>query len=234
LTIKLPNKNKAFQHENDFYLTCTNQRINKIISHYELFKKTLSIPGAIIECGVYKGSSLIRFATFRDIFSDPSAKKIIGFDSFTEYPEPNLPNDKLHKKNFTEAAGKDCISKRQLLSILSAKGISNIELIEGNIIKTVPDYIKRHPELRISLLHLDCTVYKPTLVALENFYDRVISDGIILLNGYGKENVEGETDAVDDFFATEGAAGVSQNCSIRRLPFAYSPCYIVKKDILGI
>ena len=104
---------------------------------------------------------------------------------------------------------------------------SNTELIEGNIIKTVPDYVKQHPELRISLLHLDCTVYKPTLVALENFYDKMLQGGIILLNGYGKENVEGETDAVEDFFELECPR-------IRRLPFAFSPCYIVKKDILGI
>ncbi len=228
MTIRLPDINQAFQFENNFYLTCANQRINKVISHYELFKKTLPIPGAIVECGVYKGSSLIRFATFRDIFSDSSAKKVIGFDTFTEYPEPDSPNDKLHRKNFTEAAGKDCISKRQLLSIFLAKGISNIELIEGDIIKTVPDYVKKHPELRISLLHLDCTVYKPTLVALENFYDRVLQGGIILLNGYGKEGVEGETDAVEEFFSTGGVI------AIRRLPFAYSPCYIVKKDILGI
>jgi len=234
VTIKLPDINQTFQHENDFYLSCSNQRINKIISHYELFKKTLSVPGAIIECGVFKGASLIRFATFRDIFSDPSAKKIIGFDSFTEYPEPNSSNDKAQKKALVEASGKDCISKRQLLGIFGAKGIDNVELIEGNIIKTVPDYVKKYPELRISLLHLDVTVYEPTLVALENFYDRVLQGGIILLNGYGKEGVEGETDAVDDFFATEGAVGVSQNCSIRRLPFAYSPCYIVKKDILSI
>ena len=225
--IKLPDINKAFQYENSFYLTCANQRINKIISHYELFKKTLDVPGAIVECGVYKGASLIRLATFRDTFSNPSAKKIIGFDSFSKYPEPNLPSDKTHKKQFAEGAGEDCISKQQLLDIFSMKGITNIELVEGNIIKTVPDYAKEHPELRISLLHLDCTIYQPTLTALENFYDRILPNGLLLLNGYGKEGIEGETNAVDDFFATGGIP-------IRRLPWTYSPCYIVKKDILSI
>ncbi len=222
MTIKLPDINKAFQYENNFYLTCANQRINKIISHYELFKKTLAIPGAIVECGVYKGSSLIRFATFRDTFSDANAKKVIGFDTFSEYPEPDSPGDKAHMEEFTEGAGKDCISREQLLAIFSAKGINNIELVEGDIIKTVPSYAKQHPELKISLLHLDCTVYKPTLIALENFYDRIIRGGLILLNGYGKEGIEGETDAVDDFFDTERPR-------IRKLPFSFSPCYIKKE-----
>ena len=219
--IKLPDTNKAFQYENSFYLTCANQRISKIISHYELFKKTLRIPGHIVECGVFRGASLIRFATFRDIFSDPSAKKINGFDTFSEYPEPNLPGDKTHMRQFAQGAGKDCISKQQLLDIFSAKGISNVELIEGNILETIPSYAKQHPELRISLLHLDVTVYKPTLVALENFYDRLLPGGLVLLNGYGKEGIEGETDAVEDFFDIECPR-------IHKLPFAFSPCYIKK------
>ena len=220
--IKLPDINKAFQYENSFYLTCANQRINKVISHYELFKKTLNIPGAIVECGVYKGASLIRLATFRNIFSDPSAKKIIGFDSFTEYPEPDSPGDKAHMKQFAEGAGRDCISKQQLLGIFSAKGINNIELIEGNILETVPDYADQHPELKISLLHLDVTAYQPTLIALENFYDRLLPGGLVLLNGYGKEGIEGETEAVDDFFGIEPPV-------IHKLPFSFSPCYIKKE-----
>ena len=102
------------------------------------------------------------------------------------------------------------------------KGINNVELIEGNIVKTVPNYAKQHPELRLSLLHLDCTVYEPTLVALENFYDRLLPGGLLLLNGYGKEGIEGETKAVDDFFGIECPR-------IRKLPFAFSPCYIRKE-----
>ena len=102
------------------------------------------------------------------------------------------------------------------------KGIVNVELIEGNIINTVPDYISKHPELKISLINLDCTIYEPTLTVLKNFYDRILPGGILLLNGYGKENIEGETNAVDDFFGTS-------EILINKLPFSFSPCYIVKK-----
>ena len=180
------------------------------------------MPGAIVECGVFRGASLIRLATFRDIFSNPSAKKIIGFDTFSEYPEPDLPSDKIHMEQFAKGAGKDCITKPQLISVFVRKGISNIELIEGNIIETVPSYAKQHPELRISLLHLDCTAYRPTLVALENLYDRLLPGGLVLLNGYGKEGIEGETGAVDDFFDIKPPM-------IHKLPFAFSPCYIQKE-----
>ena len=60
--------------ENYFYLNSDISRINKIICHYEIFKKTLNIPGSIVECGVFKGVSLIRFLNFRDLLKKNSKK----------------------------------------------------------------------------------------------------------------------------------------------------------------
>jgi len=37
------------------------------------------LPGSIVECGVFKGASLARFAMFRDLFGGPYAKPIIGW-----------------------------------------------------------------------------------------------------------------------------------------------------------
>ena len=37
------------------------------IAHWEIYKKTINVPGDIVEVGVFKGLSLLRWATFRDI-----------------------------------------------------------------------------------------------------------------------------------------------------------------------
>ncbi len=60
--ITLPDFQKAFEYENNFYLSCDNTRLSKILAHYELFKMARELPGAIVECGVFKGTSLVRFA----------------------------------------------------------------------------------------------------------------------------------------------------------------------------
>ena len=221
--IKLPDFNKAFFYENSFYLTCVNQRLSKTLALYELFKRTLDIPGTIMECGVFRGATLIRLATFRDLFSDPQAKKVIGFDTFDGYPEATLPVDKQARDNFIEEAGKSAISKKQLLGIFASKGIANVELIEGDIVKTAPQYAARHPSLKISFLYMDCTIYEPTFIALKSFYKSIVSGGLLVLNGYGKEGVSGggETKAVDDFFG-------KSSIHFRRLPFSFSPCYLIK------
>jgi hypothetical protein len=73
--INLPNFESTFEYENNFYLSCDNSRIAKLLAHYELYKMVSNLPGAIVECGVFKGTSLTRFATFRDLFSNSHAKK---------------------------------------------------------------------------------------------------------------------------------------------------------------
>ena len=68
--IEISSNNLAFEHENGFYLTCQSSRIGKLLAHYELFNLVKHLPGSLIECGVYKGASLARFAMFRHLFEN--------------------------------------------------------------------------------------------------------------------------------------------------------------------
>ena len=61
--------------ENNFYLHSDISRLNKTLCQFELFKKTVNLRGDIIECGVFKGSSLIRLLTFRDLLTKNNKKK---------------------------------------------------------------------------------------------------------------------------------------------------------------
>jgi len=54
--IPLPDFEKAFDYENNFYLSCDMTRISKILAHYELFKLVNQVPSAIVECGVLSKS----------------------------------------------------------------------------------------------------------------------------------------------------------------------------------
>jgi len=85
--MKYENKN-AFDYENGFYLTSDIYRLGNILSHYELYKKIVHVPGDIVECGVFKGGSLIQFASFRELLENEKSRKIIGFDAFGSFPAP--------------------------------------------------------------------------------------------------------------------------------------------------
>ena len=114
--IKLPNLHRPFDYENNFYLSCDNSRIGKIIAHYELFKLSSNTPGCIIECGVFKGISLVKFATFLKLLKK-SNKKIIAFDAFGKHPTTKISSDHKRRKELL-SHGNEAISEKQLLKVL--------------------------------------------------------------------------------------------------------------------
>ena len=67
--IKLPDFEKKFDYENNFYLSCDATRLNKPLAHYELFKQVKDLEGDFVECGVFKGISFIRFAIYRQLMN---------------------------------------------------------------------------------------------------------------------------------------------------------------------
>lgn len=218
--MQLPDFSRAWEYENNFYLSCDATRMSKLLAHYELLRSVAGLPGAIVECGVFKGASLARFAMFRDLFGNAYAKQIIGFDAFGAFPETAFEADIEHREKFVEMAGDSGVSVAQLEEVLRHKGLQdNIELIAGDINETVPAYAARNPELRISLLNLDTDIYEPAVTVLEHLYPRIVRGGVLILDDYG--TWPGETAAADEYFA-------GQDVTIEKLPFAMTPCYVRK------
>lgn len=189
--------NKCFEYENSFYLTSHVNRIGKLLAQYELYKLILELPGQVVECGVFKGVSLIRWATFRDLIENAYSRQIIGFDTFGKFPAGSNPVEQSYIDRFTSEAGEFSLSTRKLQRILDHKKLYNISLVEGDIKETIPAYIQKYPHFKIALLHIDTDTYHPAATALKYFYDAIVPGGIIALDDYG--TFPGETQAVDDF-----------------------------------
>lgn len=215
-------ENKCFDYENGFYLTSEPYRMGNILSHYEIYKRILELPGDVVELGVFKGSSLIQFCTFRELLENEKARKIVGFDAFGEFPSiENCESDVKFVNKWNESFKDEFVSQEELYLSLKHKKIENVELVKGDIRETLPEYLSKYPYTKISLLHIDVDVYEPSKLGLELLYDRVVTGGIILLDDYG--TVEGETQAVDEFFK-------GKECKIQKLRLSHTkPAYIVKK-----
>lgn len=211
---------KRFDYENGFYLMSDISRIGKILTHYELYKMIINLPGNVIELGVFKGSSLIRFATYRELFENTNSRKIIGFDMFGEFPDTNYEDDKKIRQKFITEAGQG-LSIDELQECFNYKNINNIELIKGDINKTLPQYVEKNPQLRVSLLHIDTDIYEPAKTALNYLYDKIVRGGVIIFDDYA--TFPGETKAVDEFFK-------DKDIILRKFPFSHNiPTYIIKK-----
>lgn len=213
---------RVWDYENGFYLTSPAVRIGKLLTQYELYKTIVGLPGVVVECGVYKGASLIRWATFREFLESAHTRRIVAFDAFGKFPVSGDSLDVEFIERF-EAEGGLGIPASELARVLERKGFTNCELVEGDILETVPRYVAAHPELKIALLHIDVDVYEPTMVCLRHFYERVVRGGLIVLDDYAM--VAGETAAVDDFFA-------SRDVVIEKLVISHRSTHVRKGDKL--
>ena len=189
-----------FKSYNDLIESNNFERLQKIFTRYDMFKKIVDIPGDIVECGVFKGTGQIFWLKLLRIFDEHSMKKVIGFDTFNYFPKSILKYEKKEAKKFIKESGYQGVSVKEINNKIKRIGLEErSELIKGDIVKSSAKYVKNNKGFRISLLNLDLDTYEGTKAALENFYPLVSKNGIIIFDEYGKRGW-GETDAVDEFF----------------------------------
>lgn len=208
-----------YEVENAFYLRAPVARLGKLLAHYELYRRIQPLPGAVVECGVYKGASLMRFLAFRHLLENDQARPVIGFDAFGRFPVAAAEAEE--GRRFVarfEAAGGEGIARADLEAAIAAKGLSGCALVEGDIFHTLPAHLEAHPELRIALLHLDLDVEEPTRFALDQLAGRMVPGGLVVFDDYGL--VAGATRAADDFVAARGLR-------LEKLPFYAVPAFVV-------
>lgn len=215
---QLPDDINVWDAENVFYLKSHPSRLAKLLAHYELYQEITALPGAVVECGVYKGASIARFASFRDLIENNHSRTIYGLDAFGAFPTSGVKSkaDQDFIDRF-ETAGGAGISIETLQQTLSEKGFSNIELIKGDVFNTIPELLQRAPHLRIAFLHLDMDVYEPTKFAIEQFLPHMTPGGMIVFDDYN--SVEGATRAADELCQSQGL-------SLHKLPFYNVPSFV--------
>lgn len=230
--IDLPefSEQSMYDAETHFHLLMTEDRFGKLLVHWEAMKMASTVPGDVIECGVFKGTSLARFAMIRRLLGGDLSSRLIGFDVFgDEFPSTGYEMDLAQREHWIETAGGSSISVDQLRSVFERNDVKNFELIQGDAVETIPAWAERNPGAKISLLNIDIDFFEPTTAALRYLWPRVSRGGILLLDnysGYGTSGLSywGDTSAVDEFFRDSGHV-----VHICRFPFAARPAYIVKE-----
>ncbi len=217
-----------YDSETLFHLMLREDRLGKLLAHWEALKIASTVPGHIVECGVFKGTSFVRFALLRNLMGGEKSSKLVGFDVFSDnFPDTAYQEDKAQRQVWLETAGGSSIGRAQLEAILHEKGISNFELVEGDALQTVPTWARANPGAKISLLNIDIDFYEPTQSVLANLFPMVSRGGIVLFDNYGGEgsaghSYHGDTVPVDSF-------AMENSLTLCRFPFAGRPAYVIKE-----
>ena len=145
-----------YEYETGFSLTADSERYGKMLTHYELYKKIIDLPGDLVECGVYRGTSITRFAMFRNMLETNYSRKIIGFDNFDNiYPDTKWEEDRDAREAWIRNTGADSITVDQLRKVFDGFNYSNYDFIKGNLVETLPKYVLENSHIIIALLNID-------------------------------------------------------------------------------
>ena len=118
-------ENTLWESYNNLLISNDIDRVRKLIIRYELFKKTLDVPGSIAECGVFKGSGWFYWLKLLSIFAPGERKFVYGFDTFKGFSKDLLDYEKSSAKAFVQEAEFKGIDPSMLLSQASKYNFQN-------------------------------------------------------------------------------------------------------------
>lgn len=180
------------------------QHLKRFLALYEIFKLALPVKGSIVECGVYRGFGLMAWAKLSAMLEPENlTRRIYGFDTFEGFPSAHDKDQGRFKKSKRgELAANSYDELTELIKEYDADRflghIGKVELVRGDMTQTIPEFIKTHPHLVVSLLFLDCDLYEPTQCAIERFLPRMPKGSIIAFDELDNPIWPGETAALLD------------------------------------
>ncbi len=163
------------------------------------------IPGAIVECGVWKGGSMMAVAkTLLEMKSFD--RDLYLFDTFAGMTAPSekdgsrfgrrTPQEEFAQLKKADGTCDWCFSsleetRANLLSVGYPE--SKLHFVKGPVETTIPEAAPR----QIALLRLDTDFYESSKHEMVHLYPRLNSGGVLLLDDYG--HWEGQRTAVDEY-----------------------------------
>jgi len=202
------------------------QTLSDFLAKTEIFRRIVPVHGQIVECGVFRGGSLMTWAQLSSIFEPVNyTRLIVGFDTFEGFPHVSEKDagsaSRAELGALASHAESDVRRAIELYDANRAIGhMPRVELVVGDATQTIPAYLRDHPHTVVSLLMLDFDLYEPTRVALDTFLPRMPKGSVLVFDELNEPAFPGETLAVLE------TAGL-RSLRIQRFPYTSQLSYAV-------
>lgn len=181
----------------------SNERLLALIEAVRFLTRN-GIAGAIAECGVWKGGSMMA-AALTLISQGDTSRELYLYDTYEGMSEPTE-----HDRSYDGVS-----AQRQLSETPKGQGVwcySSLEEVKRNIASTgypsdkihfikgrVEDTIPGQNPPELAILRLDTDWYESTRHELEHLFPLLVPGGFLIIDDYG--HWQGARKAVDEFLA---------------------------------
>lgn len=175
--------------------------VTRFIALYELFKLCLPVKGSVIDCGVFRGFSLMTWAHLSAVLEPANlTRRVYGFDSFAGFPsvcDADRPDTTGVQPG--HLASPSLEELRDIIEVYDADRflghLPKVRLVPGDVIETIPAFVSNNPHLVVSLLFLDLDLFEPTRVALRHLRPRMPKGAVLAFDDLDNPIWPGETTA---------------------------------------
>ena len=197
------------------YERCTPFTMTSPERLYGLYKATrfvveAGIPGDIVECGVWKGGSMMMIALTL-LSLDVRDRRLVLFDTYEGLPKPDPEKD----INIWGGSAHDGWAQHRISDESSTWARSPLEEVKANMASTgysedqltyvvgmVEQTIPEQAPDQIALLRLDTDWYASTKHEMVELYPRLSPGGVLIIDDYG--HFAGARQAVDEYLSESG------------------------------
>ena len=184
----------------------SNERIWSLLRAVRYITES-DIPGDIVECGVWRGGSMMAAALqLQDL--DSLDRELWLYDTYAGMTPPT-PED---RESVTGSSAADLLSATDVGDGNNVWCLADEVDVRANMLSTaypqdrchfikgdVAETLQTSVPTRISLLRLDTDWYASTKAEMDVLYERLAPGGVCILDDYG--HWQGARKAVDEFFA---------------------------------
>ncbi|HEX9989877.1 MAG TPA: TylF/MycF/NovP-related O-methyltransferase [Chloroflexia bacterium] len=189
-----------WQYVQPFTMT-SKERIFALCRSVEYIIKH-QIPGDIVECGVYKGGSMMAVA--KSLVAQGAERKLYLFDTYEGMPDPADADVTVYGKAAADIMRKEDKATSDIWAYSPLEEVQRnlrdtgydarlLVFVKGRVEETIPE---QAPE-QISLLRLDTDWYESTYHELVHLYPRLSVGGVLIIDDYG--HWQGARKAVDQY-----------------------------------
>lgn len=189
--------------------------LNRVLTIYELYKKTIGMAGHIADVGVYRGASSLLLAKLIKIFESESLTMCHGFDWF----EGMNGLDTVDSEYVSEGSYK--ADYQSIKTLVEKQGFDNILKIHKlNLMTDLDNFFKENAHLRFKLIMMDVGVYDVMKNVIPFFWERLNKGGIMIFDQYSCQFAPGETLVIQELLP---------DVEVHTIPNSWMPnAYIVK------
>lgn len=175
------------------------QHLKRFLAMYEIFKLVLPVKGSVVDCGVFRGFSLMSWAKLSAMLEPENlTRRVYGFDSFEGFP--SVSDRDLNPVAVPTKGDLVAGSYEELRALIAEFDkdrflghVDKVHLVKGDVCETIPRFIEEHPHLVVSLLFIDLDLYESTRCALTHFLPRMPKGSVVAFDELDNPQWPGET-----------------------------------------